>query len=273
MRLTDNHTHTVFSTDGRMTMVRAIEKAREINLSGICFTEHYDFDAPENVTLFTFDPREHQEEIGRTVRSMNLGAGLEFEVLKGIEVGIQPKSMEAVKELLGRYCFDTVIASMHFIEDKDPYHGDYYLDYGYKEAYGRYLESILTCLKDFDGYDILGHFDYVARYSPYKEHTITMAEFGEILDPILTLLAHNGKTFEINTKTYQPFAHGTPSLDTAILKRYKELGGDAVSLGSDAHTENHIGENFEYYSDIMKRCGFRYGVFYRQRNPVFVKLN
>ncbi|HNY23729.1 MAG TPA: histidinol-phosphatase HisJ family protein [Bacteroidales bacterium] len=273
MRLTDNHTHTVFSTDGRMTMVRAIEKAREINLSGICFTEHYDFDAPENVTLFTFDPQEHQEEIGRTVRSMNLGAGLEFEVLKGVEVGIQPKSMEAVKEFLGRYCFDTVIASMHFIEDKDPYHGDYYLDYGYKEAYGRYLESILTCLKDFDGYDILGHFDYVARYSPYKEHTITMAEFGEILDPILTLLAHNGKTFEINTKTYQPFAHGTPSLDTAILKRYKELGGDAVSLGSDAHTENHIGENFEYYSDIMKRCGFRYGVFYRQRKPVFVKLN
>ena len=100
-----------------------------------------------------------------------------------------------------------------------------------------------------------------------------MSEFVEILDTILTLLARNGKTFEINTKTYQPFAHGTPSLDTAILKRYKELGGDAVSLGSDAHTENHIGENFEYYSDIMKRCGFRYGVFYRQRKPVFVKLN
>ena len=268
MILIDNHTHSHHSPDSRMNMYQAAEKTRELSFRGICFSDHYDFDPPPGINRFTFDVDRQQPEIDKLKGSF---PGLE--ILKGVEVGIQPVSMEAIGEFMKKHIFDTVIASMHFVRGHDPYHGKYYDGYTFREAYRFYLQDIFDCISTFRDYDILGHFDYIARYSPYKEHEISLKTFGDILDPILRILAENGKKFEINTKTYQPFAHGTPTLDLNILKRFRELGGDAVSLGSDAHSPERIGERFDYYSEILKQCGFRYGVYYKKRNPVYFTID
>jgi histidinol-phosphatase (PHP family) len=118
----------------------------------------------------------------------------------------------------------------------------------------------------------LGHFDYIARYAPYPVQEISMKTFGDILEPILQLLAEDGKTLEINTKTYQQQKHGIPVLDLNVLRRFRELGGEAVALGSDAHKPERLGEQFGYYTQVLKDCGFRYGIFYKERKPQFFKL-
>jgi len=100
-----------------------------------------------------------------------------------------------------------------------------------------------------------------------------MKVFGDVLDPILKILAQNGKTLEINTKTYQKFQYGTPTLDKNVIRRFRELGGEAVSLGSDAHSDEKIGEQFGIYTDILRQCGFRYGVYYRNRRPEYYKID
>ena len=82
---------------------------------------------------------------------------------------------------------------------------------------------------------------------------------------ILKKLAQNGKTFEINTKTYMPFGEREPQFDTMILTRFREFGGEFVSFGSDAHDLGRVGANFERFIPIVKSCGIRYSVHYEKR--------
>ena len=249
-------------------MEKAAETILEKSFSGMGFTDHFDFDAPHDTSAFTFDVEAQQQEIDalRTTYPHLL-------LLKGVEIGIQPISLDTIREFMSRHTFDIVIASMHFIRGIDPYHGPFYEAYDYKKAYSMYLEDIYYCMERFKDYDILGHYDYIARYAPYSVHEISQKTFGDILDPILHLLVQEGKTFEINTKTYQQQRFGIPTLDVNVLKRFRELGGEAVALGSDAHKAERIGEHFAYYTDMLQSCGFRYGVYYIERKPHYYKLN
>ncbi|MEG0517369.1 MAG: histidinol-phosphatase HisJ family protein [Bacteroidales bacterium] len=268
MNYYDNHIHSNYSPDSKMKMEDIVRTAAERNLAGVVFTDHYDIDAPSRENEFIFDPATQQEEIDTLCNSGNI------QILKGIEVGLQPDSLNKIREFTAQYSFDTVIASIHFIDKLDPYYGTYYTDKNYKEAYGRVFEVMYQTAVEYKDFDILGHFDYIARYAPYKnsERNITLAEFGDYLEPLLKFLAQNGKTFEVNTKTYKENMGHTPLLDLAILKRFRELGGEAISLGSDAHDLTRIGDNFEVFGTIIKNCGFRYLVYYKNRVPHFYNL-
>lgn len=268
MNYYDNHIHSLYSPDSKIKMEDIVRVATEQHLAGVAFTDHYDIDAPSRENEFTFDPAAQQQEIDTLRNTYNI------QILKGIEVGLQPESLDKIKKFTTQYSFDTVIASIHFIDKLDPYYGSYYTDKNYKEAYGRVFEIMYRTAVEYVDFDILGHFDYIARYAPYKnsERNITLAEFGDYLEPLLKFLAKNGKTFEVNTKTYKENLGHTPLLDIAILKRFRELGGEAISLGSDAHDLKRIGDNFELFSTIIKNCGFKYLVYYKNRKPQFYKI-
>ncbi len=267
LKMFDCHSHSHFSPDSNMDISEAVSRGRRLGLSGIAITDHFDFDAPVGIMCFTFDPAEQQREIER----IRMEIGSDFKILKGIELGLQPHCMEEIKEIATSYSFDTVIASVHFIEGKDPYHGEYYIPYKYKRAYGHYLETIYDCMELFDDYDILGHFDYIARYSPYPE-SVTYSDFKDVFDAILTKLVKGGKSFEINTKTYHFYRGKETLLDVNILRRFKELGGEAISFGSDAHGVERLGENFERFIPIVKSTGIKYSVYYEKREPHFLPL-
>lgn len=262
MVLFDNHTHSCYSVDSITPLDEAVDFAKRRGLGGICFSEHYDFDVPEGTLSYKFDPIEQQKAIDEMI----LQSG--FNILKGVEVGMQPHCIDEMEELVSSYNFDSVIGSLHFIDGTDPFHGNYYIPYNYKEAYGHYLEVIDRCISGFDNFDILGHFDYIARYAPYPECSITYSEFGDQLDSILKRLAQNGKTFEINTKTYLNVNGRQPVLDPMLLIRFRELGGEFISFGSDAHEKERIGENFELFVPLIKSCGIRYSVHYEKRRAV-----
>ena len=87
---------------------------------------------------------------------------------------------------------------------------------------------------------------------------------------MLRFLAENGKALEINTKTYQELKGRTPVLDENILRRYRELGGEIVSLGSDSHDAGNVGLHFDRFAHILKSCGFRYLAHYEKRKLVML---
>lgn len=265
MKFYDNHTHSHFSPDSRMTLEEEISSACNLPLKGISITDHLDLEAPVRKDEFIFDPTIQQKEIDRLSVLYNI------EIFKGIEIGLQPQSLQKIKEFTQGLRFDVVIASIHFIDGTDPYYGSYYKGKDYKQAYGRALEVIYQTATAYKDFDILGHFDYIARYSPYSVRDIMYCQFREALDPILQFLAQEGKALEINTNTYRERNGYTPILDTAILKRFKELGGQAISLGSDAHDTQRIAENFQKYYEIIKSSGFNYLVYFKERKPVFYK--
>lgn len=276
MKFFDNHTHSTFSPDSIATVEQSVKCAMEGGLAGIAITDHLDYEVTmKDGSPFDFDVKAQQLEIDRVAQMMGLNLSDDgFRVLKGVELGLQDGLLHHIREWVGDNEFDTVIASLHTIDGLDPYVGTYYGDKNFKEAYGHALEVMYKTAVEYGDFDILGHFDYVARYSPYGPgcRDITMEHFGEQLEMILKYLAQNGKTFEINTKTYMNHKGYIPVLDKAILKRFRELGGEAISLGSDSHNTSRYGDKFEEYVHIIKECGFRYLVYYQKRKPHYYKI-
>lgn len=278
----DTHNHSQFSFDGKRTTVeKSASAAQEHGLAGICFTDHCDFFVPpmkaehEHLVPETFDVRAQQEEIDRVSRLFMTGAvshGTDrersrtgFKVLKGAEIGLQHRCRTQIRDFLATYSFDQVIASVHYLDDTDPFYGGYYGGKDWKTAYGHYLETIyeeMTWLGDFD---VMGHFDYVARYAPYPQASILYRDFSDIFDSMLKYLAENGKAIEVNTKTYQDYHGRTPVLDKNILLRFRELGGEAISLGSDSHDAGRTGDKFPYFAEFLKSAGFRYAAHFEGR--------
>ncbi len=273
MKLFDNHNHSQFSFDGWRTSVElSVKSASEKGLAGICFSDHCDFATPEmgfeNPLKEVFDVRAQQKEIDR-VQSLVP----EIQILKGIEVGVNKGCREQLADMLANHEFDQIIASVHYIDGMDPFKGEYYVGKDWKEAYSYYLELLLEEMRWLgDQFDIMGHFDYVVRYAPYRETSITYREFSDWLEPMLRLLAENGKALEINTKTYQDFKGRTPVPDPAILKRFRELGGEAISLGSDSHNSDMPGFNFIHFTEYLKSLGFGYTAHYENRRLKMTRI-
>lgn len=266
LKLFDTHIHSEFSPDGRMTMEVALEAALKKGLGGISFTDHFDIDAPGDNSHFSFDPLEQQTRIDSLRPKTDLYIG------KGIELGLQPRALESAKKAVSLFNFDVIIASVHFVDGVDPYHDKYYDLRNEKVAYSRYLETIYECIAGYSNFDILGHFDYITRYSPYLNKSLTMREYGDFLDPILRYLASNGKALEINTNTYKARNGASPTLDKAVLKHFKQIGGEFVSLGSDAHDYSRVGDGFDDAIATMISLGFNNTTYFIERKAIIIPL-
>lgn len=281
----DTHTHSQFSFDGENTSVEeAAKTAVTKGLGGICFTDHCDFYVPPKKGEETPPPKEEfdlvaqQAEIDRVngqVADGSFGktAARKFRIFKGIEIGVQEKCRDQIRKHLKGNDFDQITASVHYLEDTDPFWGGYYKGKNWKEAYGRYLEVLLREIKWLgEDFDVMGHFDYIARYAPYPKESVLYRDFPGLMDEILKFLAENGKGLEINTKTYKAYGLRTPALDRDILIRYLELGGEVIVLGSDAHAPGDVGARFDYFAQYIKMFGFRRLAHFENRKLKMVTI-
>lgn len=281
MVLFDNHNHSEFSFDGKRTSVeKSTLAAADAGLGGVAFTDHCDFFVPamkaeyEQLVPETFDVNAQQAEIDRVQALIDgrIGGERKFRILKGIEIGMHEDCHGEIRRTLGENSFDQVIASVHYLDGIDPFYGGYYEGKEWKEAYGHYLETIwkeMTWLKDFD---IMGHFDYVVRYAPYSRTSLLYRDFSDILDEMFRYLIQEGKALEINTKSYQEYNGRLVTIDTEVLKRYRELGGEIVSLGSDSHDAHRIGHAIMEHALLLKSLGFRWSAHYESRRLVQLPL-
>lgn len=275
MVLFDNHNHSQFSFDGSRTTVESSARAAvRAGLEGICFSDHCDFYVPpmkasfENVLPEYFDVSQQQAEIDRVQKII----GDDVKILKGIEIGMYEECHEPIRRTLEENSFDQVLASVHYIDQTDPYYGGYYEGKEWKEAYGRYLETIyreMIWLKDFD---IMGHYDYIVRYASYPQTSIRYRDFSDLFDEMFRYLIHEGKALEINTKSYEGHRGRTVELDHDVLLRYREMGGEIISLGSDSHEPSRVGASFATHAALLKSLGFRWSAHYESRKLVQLPL-
>ena len=288
--LFDNHNHSQFSFDVERTSVEATARAAAAGgLAGICFTDHCDFCVPEEKSENehfipeVFDVNARDAEIDRVnamisrgeipCRDTDFRQRIPFRVFKGIEIGVQESARDRIAERLSDFSFDEVIASLHYLDNSDPYGGRYYVGKDCRTAYGHYLETLYRELVWLgDRFDIMGHYDYVVRYAPYPECSIRYRDFSDEMDEILRFLAENGKALEYNSKTYRELKERTTVPDRDVYLRFRELGGEFISLGSDSHDWRKVGLEFGKAEAFVKSCGFRYLVHFENRQPVMLKI-
>ena len=178
---------------------------------------------------------------------------------------------EYFDSLLSQTPFDFVIVSSHLVHGYDPYYPEFFE--GRKEflCYMEYFESILENISAYDGFDVYGHIDYVVRYGPNKNREYSYGRYKDILDEILKKLISMGKGIELNTGGYH-YGLGEPNPCTAVIRRYRELGGEIITIGADAHTPDKIACAFDKAASVLEACGFRYYTIFKDRKPEFISL-
>lgn len=256
----DFHTHSSFSSDSDEPLQLMAQAAIDKGLKTLCVTEHMDFDYPGGE--FLLDTDSYRAELLR-VKELFKGR---LEILFGVELGLMDYLAPKLYEYADRYDFDFIIGSSHLVDGKDPYYPDYFNEHSDHVGILRYFESILANIKAFDNYDVYGHLDYIVRYSHSKVYA--PKDYRELLDEILHELIQRGKGIELNTAGLAyglGWAHPHPE----VLKRYRELGGEIITVGSDAHDRSRVAYDFEKASDILKASGFKYYTVFQNRKPVF----
>lgn len=148
----------------------------------------------------------------------------------------------------------------------------FFEDYTRREAYLRYFREVLENIKRYNQFDVYGHLDYVVRYGGYDSKQIEYHEFQEILDEILINLIKKDKGLEVNTSGIYKYGLVNPHPNIEILKRYKELGGKIITLGSDAHKAEDLAKDFDIALDILEDVGLTDIAFYHNRKPDFMKI-
>jgi len=178
---------------------------------------------------------------------------------------------EYFDSLLSQTPFDFVIGSSHLVHGYDPYYPEFFE--GRKEflCYMEYFESILENISAYDGFDVYGHIDYVVRYGPNRNREYSYGRYKDILDEILKKLISMGKGIELNTGGYH-YGLGEPNPCTAVIRRYRELGGEIITIGADAHTPDKIACAFDKAASVLEACGFRYYTIFKDRKPEFISL-
>lgn len=267
MIIGDFHNHTAFSADSDTPAELMIEKAISLGLQCICMTDHMDLDFPYPEIDFTFSVPEYFKKHDE----LRAKYGNQIQLLTGIELGLQPGLRKRLAKLLSDYSFDFVIGSSHVVDHMDPYYPEYWTKKTEEQGILRYFETILENVAEFDDIDVYGHIDYIVRYGPTQAENYSYHEYQEILDEILKTLISKNIGLELNTaglKYGLGFAH--PHMD--ILKRYNELGGEILTIGSDGHKPEHLAYDFHKVPEILKECGFQYYTIFRRRKPEFIKL-
>lgn len=268
MIYSDFHLHTTFSGDGETSMKDMIERGIALGLKTMCFTEHMDFDYdPDCDVDFLLDTQSYYDaflEYKEIYRS-------KIQLLFGVELGLQPHLAKQHKEYLSSYPFDFVIGSSHLIHGIDPYYPKFFENRSEKEGLTEYFHSILENIGTFSQFDVYGHIDYVIRYSPERKENYSFEEYYELIDEILKKLITLGKGIELNTGGFK-YGLGHPNPHEDILKRYRELGGEIITVGSDAHTKEYLAHEFSTAHNLLKEAGFTYYTIFKSRKPEFIRL-
>lgn len=268
MIISDCHLHTCFSGDSETPVHETIEQAISLGLKTICITDHFDYDYPTEYGIdFNLDIPAYVDALA----NMKEQYKNQIEVLTGIELGLDPTINHAYQDLLAPYNFDFIIGSTHIIDKMDPYFPAYFEKYQKVEGIKHYYDTILKNIQTFENFDVCGHIDYLIRYAPNKNKDLNPSEYTDIIDQILTTIIQKGKGIEINTAGYKHgLNHAHPHPD--ILKRYKELGGEIITIGSDGHTPEAMALEFTKVPDLLKSVGYNHYTIFKNRKPVQIKL-
>lgn len=274
---TDYHVHTEYSDDAFYPMEDAVRDAVAMGMEEICFTEHVDYgiksdwDSGEpvrywkGIPLLNADYPRYMQEI----RRLKEAYGEKIRIKTGMEFGVQTHTIPRFEALFARYPFDFILLSIHQVDDQEFWTQEFQRGRTQREYNERYYEEMLAVVKQYKDYSVLGHMDMLRRYD--EAGIYPFEKLRPLIEEILKTVIGDGKGIEVNTSARRYGLEGTmPSGE--ILKLYRELGGEILTLGSDCHKPEHLGAFIPETMDYLKQLGFSYFCTFERMKPVFHRL-
>ncbi len=264
----DYHVHSSFSGDCKYSMEDMVKGALEKNIKYLCFTDHIDYDYGSAEIDFVFDKNDYFNELQKA-KSNYKG---QIEILSGIELGMQPHLAKNIHEIIALDNFDFIIMSLHTVMGKEMHEGELFKDRDLIDAYFLYYDEMYKVLDNFNDFDVVGHINLIDRYVKHMNNkTVKLEEYKELIEKVLKKIIDKDKGIEINTSGIR---YGISSFlpTVEILNLYKELGGEIITIGSDAHNPEHVGFNYREAVELLRTLDFKYITIFKNRKKQFIKI-
>lgn len=249
----DAHLHTDMSPDADVPIDVYAAAAAELGIAELVITDHVDFEP--GAPAYGYATYADRERIVRSAadRWGPQGVTIRF----GVELTYD-RSWEAdVRTHLALHDYDFAIGSVHNGV------GSRYSAANVRAwVAGKTIAEIVAPSFDevaaaaYSGlFDVIGHIDNVKRF--VYPH-VTPADFAaapELYEPILRALIESGTALEVNTSGLRHSVTETyPS--PAIVARFRELGGQRVTIGSDSHRAEQFAWGLADGYEIARSVGF-----------------
>lgn len=268
----DLHVHSTCSGDGVSTLAEHARRAAELGLAEVGFCEHQDFDPRDRSYLF-LDPARYDAEIEAARQAV---PSVRFR--QGIEITYQASLEALIRAWLAEYEWDYVVASVHLVDYDDTWAmisephavGAYFETHSQRQAYVPYFEELLRAVESGLG-DVLGHLDLVKRYGAAHYGPFQPTDFEDEICAVLHAAVARGVGLEINTSGLRQ-APGEPYPALTVLRWYRDLGGELLTVGSDAHRAADLGAGIPEALDLARQAGFRAIATFEAREVRWIDL-
>lgn len=260
MKIADYHLHSHFSRDGMQTMDDACNKAIELGISELCFTDHLEFAADNYWVDYPVYRRSIEAAQMKFQKALSLKVGL--------EIGFDKKAQQQINSYLEGKEFDFLIGSLHFIDEVDLFRSDFFNAQRIHEGVKEYFQALREGISLFD-FSVLGHITLFKRFFErlkVSPSDFNWSDYDDLIQAILQDLIDQGKGIELNTRV--PLI----DLDFRILRLYKKLGGEIITLGSDAHHYRSMHTMKEGFQ-ALRDAGFQYYCLFEHRKPTFISID
>lgn len=264
--LLDMHVHTDSSPDGEHAAILLCEYALRKGLRAIAFTDHCEVEAFRS------------EHYDRSIRQAYFESSKARSVFRGslivsigVELGQPIQDLRTAEKIMQSMKYDVILGSIHSVRGQKDF---YFLDYSQCDINAllrQYFEEVYEMVQ-WGGFDVLAHLTYPLRYI-CGEHGIPvdLTQFADIIDKILAGLVSGGKALEINTSGLRgKIGETAPGLD--IIRRFKELGGKYITIGSDAHCVKDVGAGLQEGLALAKEAGFQKVTLFESRMPIQIDI-
>ena len=258
----DYHVHSDISADCGVKMADMARAARSAGVRELCFTEHIDLYLPGELN-FSVDFGRYRSEFDAVKAAFP-----DINIRMGIEAGLEMGTMDQMPALLSG--LDYVVGSQHVVYGQDPYYQKVWEGHSQRAIYEEYLAESLRCAQACDFYDVLGHLGYIAKFCPYEDKLMRYGDFPDAVDAVLKTLVEKGKGLEVNTNGLYMTPDTMPEMP--VVRRYRELGGEIIAVGSDAHYEPVVGHAVSETLNMLKSIGFKYVCAFDARKPRFIAI-
>ncbi len=266
--LYDLHTHSRFSQDGHPTIFQMCEAALKNGLTGLTVTDHFDLSYDPIGFPFYMEHEAQRREEFEEAREQFSGR---LDLLWGLELGNPQYYPDIARQFLESRLFDFILGSVHFTPDGQDI---YLIQYGDQaqidEFFSVYLNELLHLI-EFGGFDSLAHLDYPLRVMRGKTEPC-MRRYEEAVDRVLRSVIEKGLALEINTRGLMDWKNRTEP-EEWVLRRFYELGGRMITIGSDAHKHEIVGFEIRQAAQIASRIGFEGMTVFRGRQPALIPFD
>lgn len=263
--LYDMHTHSLHSFDGVDKCIDICNKSVELGAKGIAITDHCDIDGKD------MDENELCKNQIADLEFCKASFANRLDIIKGLEIGQGIYRRERTENILKNYNYDFILGSLHNLENMEDF---MFLEYSKLDVYGllgEYFKGLLE-LTEWGGFDSLAHLTYPIRYIVARDKiNVDMSKFDEVIDAIFENLVKNKKALEINTSgLFMPMNDTLPNI--RYVKRFKELGGEYITVGSDSHYAKTMFRGINSGYEIALKCGFEHITVFKKREPLKILI-